>query len=276
MPVAVVTQLWLLGNGVQGSPSPAMQNAALRARGLPWTYSIRDVAPADLDGVLAELRSGAAVGCNVTIPHKRAVAAACDSLEGDAALTGAVNTVVVRDGLLIGHNTDAEGFRLALVEQGLTPAPGSSVVVLGAGGAARAVMLAMQRCGVGSIAVMNRRPDAALPPESSSPKISFLPWDHDALLDRLSTAGPTHLVNATPVGLSALPIDVAALPDSCTIIDLRYRNSPTDLIPTARARGLRAADGREMLLQQGMLSFQLWTGEQPPYAAARQALDAAI
>ncbi|HXA27181.1 MAG TPA: shikimate dehydrogenase [Candidatus Angelobacter sp.] len=269
MPVAVVTQLWLLGHGVQGSPSPAMQNAALRARALPWTYSIRDVPADGLDGALAELRSGAAAGCNVTIPHKRAVAAACDSLEGDAALTGAVNTVVVRDGLLIGHNTDAEGFRLALVEQGLTPAPGSSVVVLGAGGAARAVMLAMQRCGVGSIAVMSRRRQEDIAQGS-------LPWDHQALRDHLSTAGPTHLVNATPVGLGDLPLDVDELPDSCTVIDLRYRYTPTDLIPTARTRGLSAADGREMLLQQGMLSFQLWTGEHPPYAAARQALDAAI
>jgi shikimate dehydrogenase len=269
VPVAVVTRLWLLGHGVEHSPSPAMQNAALRARGLPWSYSIRDVAPASLPGALRELRDGGAAGCNVTIPHKRAVAAACDVLEGDAQLTGAVNTVVVRDGTLVGHNTDAEGLRLALEHDGLTPAPGSNVVVLGAGGAARAVVLAMRRCGVGAISVAARhRPEMG--------EISVLPWETEALRKALTPAAPTLLVNATPAGIDDLPIDITTLPSTCTILDLRYHYPANDLIPTARSHNLRAADGLEMLLQQGMLSFHLWTNLAPPYDAARAALHAAV
>src|SRR5579884_2904639 len=101
--VAVSTRLWLLGQGIERSPSPAMHNAALRACGLDWEYSIRDVTGDELPGVLAELRAGAAAGCNVTIPHKRGVAELCDTLLDDAAATGAVNTVVRnRDGSLAG------------------------------------------------------------------------------------------------------------------------------------------------------------------------------
>src|SRR5260221_3760624 len=120
VPVTVVTtQLWLLGHGIAHSPSPAMHNAALRASGLPWTYSIHDVSPAELPDALAALRRGDVAGANVTIPHKRAVALACDELVGDALATGAVNTVVARDGWLLGHNTDARGFELALRHDGL-------------------------------------------------------------------------------------------------------------------------------------------------------------
>jgi shikimate dehydrogenase len=270
MSVAVTTRLWLVGEGIEHSPSPAMHNAALRALGLDWKYSLRDVPGASLGDVLAELRAGVAAGCNVTIPHKRAVADACDSLSGDALPTGAVNTVVVRDGALVGHNTDAEGFRLALEFAGLTPAPGSNVIVFGAGGAARAVVLAMQRCGVEAIAVAAR---------SGNPSVSgipVLPWDAGAIRQALSAAVPTTLVNATPAGLEGLPLNVAALPSTTTVIDLRYRYGEGDLIPTALARNLRAADGREMLLQQAMLSLQLWTGLTPPHDAARAALDHAL
>src|SRR4029077_10683875 len=101
--------LWLLGHGISASPSPRMQEAALRARGGEGSYRIVDVSPEELGGVLDRLRAGEARGANVTIPHKLAVAAACDRLEGDATLTGAVNTVVVEEGRLLGANTDAAG-----------------------------------------------------------------------------------------------------------------------------------------------------------------------
>jgi shikimate dehydrogenase len=260
------TALWLLGHGVAASPSPAMQNAGLRACGLDWEYAIRDVAPDDLPRALDELRSGAAAGCNVTIPHKRAVAAACDELRGDALLTGAVNTVIVRDGMLIGENTDALGLQKSLSADGLWPDRGSSVVVLGAGGAAVAASLALSRSNPAIIHTAARRRDAG----------ASLPWQAPAITDALHAAPTSMLVNATPAGLADLPVDIAALPRTCTVVDLRYRPRPVDLVAAARARGLRATDGLGMLLHQGMLSFQLWTGLEPPWDVARDALAAAV
>jgi shikimate dehydrogenase len=248
-----------------------MQNAALRAGGLDWEYSIRDVSAAELPGVLDTLRRGEARGANVTIPHKRAVAALCDSLVGDAALTGAVNTVVVRDGSLEGHNTDVEGLELALRHEGLWPEPGAAVVVLGAGGAAAAAVLALARSQPAAITVAARRPGAA-----DRLKFFSASWNAEAIGDRLRSAGTAILVNATPAPLAELPVDLPALPDGCIVIDLRYRPRPVDLVAAARARGLRAADGLEMLLQQGMLSFALWTGMEPPAGVARMALREAV
>ena len=262
--------LWLLGHGIAASPSPAMQNAALRACGLDWEYTAVDVSTDALPAALQRLRDGAARGANVTIPHKRAVAALCDELAGDAALTGAVNTVVVEQGdrgslpltdtRLVGDNTDARGLEAALRSDGLWPKPGASVVVLGAGGAAAAAVLALSRAEPARITVVSRsEPDTA-------------PWRPESVL----SADPSMLINATPAGLPELPVDVAQLASTCVVVDLRYRYGADDLVPSARARGLRAADGLGMLLHQGMLSFQLWTGLNPPMDAARQALQAAI
>jgi shikimate dehydrogenase len=151
----------------------------------------------------------------------------------------------------------------------------------------------MRRCGVGTISVAARRADAAeallaatgtkknssgksSSMESSSLQIFSLPWEAGALRKALTPAAPTLLVNATPAGLEHLPIDITTLPSTCTILDLRYHYPENDLIPTARTHNLRAADGLEMLLQQGMLSFHLWTNLDPPYDAARAALHAAV
>lgn len=278
MPLAVdvTTRLWLLGQGVSHSPSPVMQNAALRACGLDCDYAIRDVSAAELPHVLAELREGAAAGCNVTIPYKRAVAAACDVLDGDAEVTGAVNTVVrTADGLLIGHNTDAHGLEAALRYEDLWPAPGGVVVVLGAGGAAAAALLAMSRAHPAQLHVAARRPESAL---ALTHVISAGVLDFDAGAVSLALHGAPHsvLVNATPAPLRDLPVDVTSLPLGCTVVDLRYRYDAGDLVPSARSRGLRATDGLEMLLRQGMLSFELWTGVAPPLDVARRALHDAV
>jgi shikimate dehydrogenase len=271
VPVVTRPALWLLGQGIEYSVSPAMQNAALRACGLDeWEYAIRDVTADGLPGALDALRRGEAAGANVTIPHKRAVAAACDELQGDALRTGAVNTVLVRDGRLIGENTDARGLELALRHDGLWPEPGASVVVLGAGGAAVAALLALSRAQPAALQVAARREEEAARVAAGLGADSVA-WRHDAVLAALG-GGACLLLNATPAPLQALPVAVDALPGGCTVVDLRYRPRPVDLVAAARARGLRAGDGLEMLLQQGMLSFALWTGMQPPIDVARAAL----
>ena len=262
--------LWLLGHGIAASPSPAMQNAALRACGLDWEYAAVDVSADALPAAVQRMRDGAARGANVTIPHKRAVAALCDELAGDAALTGAVNTVVVTETRLVGDNTDARGLEAALRSDGLWPKPGASVVVLGAGGAAAAAVLALSRAEPARITVVSRR---QMPAEKVYSGVTHsAPWQSASV----TSAEPTVLINATPAGLPELPVDVTKLGSTCVVVDLRYRYGADDLVSTARARGLRAADGLGMLLHQGMLSFQLWTGLDPPMDAARQALHAAI
>jgi shikimate dehydrogenase len=271
------TDLWLLGHGISASPSPTMQEAALHALGVEGSYRIVDVAPEELDGALRRLRAGEACGANVTIPHKLAVAAACDRLEGDAALVGAVNTVVVEDGRLLGANTDAAGLEGALRGAGLWPAAGIDAVVLGAGGAAAAALLALSRVPAGRLWVASRRPEASRQlVERLAPVLDATPtaWDPAALEPLLARAGV--LVNATPSGLAGLPLRLDRLAPACTVVDLRYRPRPVDLGAAACAAGLRACDGLEMLLHQGMLSLRRWTGLEPPWEEARAALLAAV
>ena len=266
-------RLWLLGHGVADSPSPAMQRAALRARGIEGGYEVVDVAPDQLGAALDRMRSGAASGANVTIPHKTAAAACCDTLEGDAVLSGAVNTLTVEAGRLVGGNTDAAGLEAALRRLDLWPDPGALAVVLGAGGAAAAAVLALSRVPSDRVHVVGRRPAAAADVArrlAGVAPVLTAPWEGGALAPLLAAADV--VINATPVGLAGLPFHPRDLPGTAAVVDLRYRPRPVDLSAAAQDAGLRACDGLEMLLQQGMLSFQRWTGVEPPWDQARRAL----
>jgi len=267
-------RLWLLGQGVTASLSPAMQEAALRARGIAGWYRAMEVSVADLGAWLERVRAGEVDGANVSVPHKVTAAAACDELEGDAALLGAVNTMMVAGGRLIGANTDAAGLESALRRHHLWPAPGTPAVVLGAGGAAAAVALALGRAGCAPITLAARRPDAAaeLAQRLAAvvPVIDDGPWDAHRVADLLAGGGV--LVNATPAPATALPVDLHRLGADTAVVDLRYRPRPVDLVAAARQAGLRADDGLEMLLCQGMLAFARWSGVEPPWDAARAAL----
>jgi shikimate dehydrogenase len=270
-------RLWLLGHRVSASPSPAMQEAALRARGVPGSYRIVDVGPEHLEEALGRLRRGAACGANVTIPHKLAVAAACDELEGDARVTGAVNTVTVEDGRLRGGNTDAAGLEGALRGAGLWPSPGATALVLGAGGAAAAAALALGRVPASRVWIASRRGEAA---DALAGRLAGCveaepaAWERAALAPLLAASDV--VVNATPCGLAALPLRIDDLARGCTVVDLRYRPRPVDLVAAAQRAGLPACDGTEMLLHQGMLSFRRWTRLEPPWEEARAALLAAV
>lgn len=270
-------RLWLLGDAIAASPSPAMHNAALRACGLEGDYSLREVDGPGLRAVLEEMRAGAADGANVTIPHKRAAAAACSIVEGDAAILGAVNTLTLADGVLVGANTDAAGLEAALRTQGLVALSGRIAVVLGAGGAAAAAVLAAARLGASRVAVAARRAEAAAELAHRLERVvdvEPLGWDDGRLAGRAGAAGL--LVNATPAGVRDLPFPVCDVAADCLVADLRYRPRPVDTVAAARTCGLTAHDGLEMLLQQGMLSFRRWTGLEPPWAAARAALEEAV
>ena len=221
----MTTQIGLLGHPVAHSLSPRMQNAAFAARGLDWYYSAHDVEDA-LEGV-ASLRALGYAGANVTIPHKQAVVAACDEADGDA-----VNTLVFRDGRVLGFNTDRE--ILAGIEA-------SRACVIGAGGAARTLAPALPK-------------DTRVYTRSGA-------WPPDA-------TGCDLVVNATPVRDAVF----VELRPGQTVVDLAYGPEETALVAAARAAGCEVVDGLEALVRQGAASFRLWTGLEPPVDVMRSAV----
>jgi shikimate dehydrogenase len=252
-------RLLLLGHPVSHSLSPAFQNAALRAAGIPLMYEACDVAPGDLGALLAVLARDGAAG-NVTAPHKAAVAAACARVTPVARQAGAVNTFWTEDGALAGDNTDVQGFHNAVV--GLRGGPPARVVVavLGAGGAASAVLAAVTAWQGCTARVWNRTPDRARALCTRFPGVA-----EPAETPAGAVVGAALIVNATRVGVTddAIPIDPALLPADADVMDLVYRRGETAWIRQVRARGIRAVDGLPMLIEQGALAFERWFGQTP-------------
>jgi shikimate dehydrogenase len=270
-------RLCLVGAGISHSPSALLHQAAMQSTGVEGTYVLRDLAAGDLDQFIAELRAGRYTGCNVTAPYKAAMAAACDRLEGDSEVLGVVNTVSVRGGRLIGTTTDADGFELALSAANLWPRQGATALVLGAGGAAASVALALTRVPLLRLRIAARNPAAAdhlTRRLRGSGDIETTAWTASAI--ERETARSAIVVNATTVGLEALPFDPRTVPVGCSIVDIRYRPRPVDVVAAAIESGHRAADGLEMLLQQGLLSFTIWTGATAPAGGVRSALLEAV
>jgi shikimate dehydrogenase len=254
-----------------------MHQAAMQSSGIEGTYVLRDLEPSDIDGFVDELRRGGYSGCNVTTPYKAVMAAHCDRLEGDAESLGVVNTITVRGGRLIGVTTDADGFELALSRESMWPRQGATALVLGAGGAAAAVALALTRVPLLRLRIAARAQTSAASLADrlrGSGDIATVPWDRDAIA--ATCAHSAIVVNATPVGLDALPFDPRRIPPACSVVDLRYRPRPVDVVAAAIESGHRASDGLEMLLQQGLLSFEIWTGRVAPPGAVRSALLRAV
>jgi shikimate dehydrogenase len=252
----------LLGQGISYSASPAMQMAAFRAAGLAWSYELLDVPPDRLREVVATLREPGFAGANVTIPYKVAVMPLLDKVEGEAAEAGAVNTICNQNGQLIGSNTDVEGVRTALEAVGVE-ASGARAVVLGVGGSARAVAVALRGARLTFVA---RRPEAA-----AGLAGDVVDWS-DPSWPALVRQGDL-LVNTTPLGRRGeMPVRPADLPSRGAVIDLVYVSGGTPLVRAARRLGLRCADGWSVLLAQGAAAFRAWTSMPPPLDAMRAAL----
>jgi len=238
-----------------------MHNAAFRTLGLDWTYELRDVSPDELGAAVAALRAPDVAGANVTIPHKRAVMELLDLLDPQALRARAVNTIVNHQGRLAGSNTDVDAIRGAIAELGVEP-HGAQVLILGAGGSARAAAAALDGA---HLHFASRHPEDLDLPGSA------IAWDHPSL-PKLSRAADL-LINATPLGRRGeMPIRPAALPRRGAVIDLVYVTGGTPLVRKARTLGLRVADGWGMLLAQGALSFEAWTGRRAPIDAMRETL----
>ena len=257
-------RLALLGDPVSHSRSPALHRAALAAVGIEGRYEARRVDEAGVYRACAEMRAGDLAGANVTMPHKRVAAAAADRLTPEAAQCRAVNTLVASDGAVAGHNTDVGGILLACNWAALPTGP--AVLVLGAGGAAAAALVAF---GGARLAVAARRPGAggALAAALGLEAVE-VPWGRPV-------PGAV-VVNATPLGMQGEPLPPDLVEEAGGLIDLPYRELPTPAITAAGRLGIPFADGCAVLVAQAALAFTLWTGLEAPVAVMQRAARAGL
>ena len=259
----------VIGDPVAHSLSPHMHNAAFVALGIDATYELWETAVEDLPSRIASLRDGRMLGGNVTVPHKQAVMTLLDKVSGTARQIGAVNTII-RDGeRLLGDNTDAYGFRQSI--EATFPGTGrESAVVLGAGGASRAVIVALREMGFGRIVLANRT-HARAEALGNEFGVDVVSWETVA---DAAFPGASLLVNATSLGWhDELPIDADALgrlPADALVMDLTYRETP--LLRAAGERGFSTLDGLGMLIYQGARAFELWLGQPAPVDVMRGAV----
>lgn len=265
----------LIGYPVEHSLSPVFQQAAFDALGLDVRYELWPTPADEVPERIAGLRTPELLGANVTVPHKQRAFELVDRVSDLARRAGAVNTIVKRGSALRGENTDVPGFLFPLRSRGLDPAR-MRAVVLGAGGAARGVVVALQLANCPAIIVANRTVERA---ETLARELGgdIEPAALDAGLEpRLRETDL--LVNATAIGWTGdeLPLDGALLdllPPGALMYDLTYRETP--LLRYAASRGCRTLDGLEMLVAQGVESFRLWTGQEPPFELMLDAARAA-
>ncbi len=265
----------LIGDPVDQSLSPVFQQVAFDAAGIETTYELWRTDDEDLVAAIEALREPEFIGANVTVPHKPAAAAAVDELSERARRAGAVNTIINRDGHLIGDNTDIPGFLAPLNAESFDFAS-TDAVILGAGGAARGVAVALLEAGCRSITVANRtvaRAESLRDDLDASIRVISL---GEELSSRL--AETSLLINSTAMGWNDddLPISrdqLAMLHSGATVYDLTYKQTP--ILKAASAAGYETIDGLPMLVHQGAESFRLWTGQKAPFDAMWQAALAA-
>lgn len=267
-----------LGYPIAENPTGVMQEAAFAAVGLNWRYLLFEVKPDNLDDAIRGVRALSMKGINLTIPHKVAVMALLDDIAPDAKVIGAVNTVYREGDRLIGANTDGKGFLRGLRDEAGIDPQGKRVAVLGAGGAARAITFELAFAGASELIVINRSVERgqglvdALRRDTST-AVQFIPWSSTCIVP----ATIDILVNAASIGLYP---DVDALPDisldqarsDLFVCDVIPNPPDTRLMQLARARGLRTLNGLSMLVHQGTIGFELWTGQTAPEAVMKDAL----
>ncbi|HIJ80105.1 MAG TPA: shikimate dehydrogenase [Desulfuromonadales bacterium] len=269
----------IIGYPVGHSLSPAMHNAAFAAAGLDYTYIPFPVHPDNLGAAVIGLTAAGITGFNVTIPHKTAIMPFIDTLHESAEAAGAVNTVLIRDGVLTGYNTDGDGFiQAATQELGFTTS-GSDVVIIGAGGGARGAIAALCRNGVRRIVICNRTVGkaAALASNFSQryPETEFRITSQDEMPSSdLSSA--SLLVNTTSLGMNGENLDfiqLSSMPYNAGIFDMVYAPPETALMKKAAKAGIRAVNGLGMLAAQGEHAFSIWAGQKPPQGVMKRVLE---
>ena len=286
----MVTGVGIIGYPIRHSISPVFQQAALDHHSLDVTYRAWEVTPEGLGGFISKLRQADALGINVTVPHKEAVIPYLDEVDGWAADAGAVNTIHKDGDALVGHNTDGTGFIRALEgEAGFAPR-GRRVLIIGAGGSARAVALALARSGVASITIANRTLRRAgdlahaVSGLGTSPGQGPMPEVRAVSLDEIGEAASSGdlIVNCTTLGMRHGPAEAGTalkadhIPPGALVYDLVYNPPDTPLLMEARKAGAATLGGLAMLVYQGAAAFEYWTGLEAPVdvmmKAARSAL----
>ncbi len=269
----------IFGDPVSHSLSPAMQNLAMRAAGIDAAYVPFNVAPQDLAAAVAGMRALKIGGVNITLPHKQLIMPLLDRVDPDAALIGAVNTVVQNDAELVGFNTDGLGFLQSVREDlGFEPA-GKSILLLGAGGACRAAAVALLRSGVNDLSIVNRNKERA---EDLVGRISHAFPSQSIRAHGLNEAGFVDdlvradlVVNTTSIGLGGEEITfcpLAKIKTSASVYDMVYSPVETPFVAAARLRGHVAVDGLGMLAGQGEEAFFLWFNVRPEKGLMRNCL----
>lgn len=262
-------RIGILGWPLEHSLSPEMHNEAFKALQLDSVYIPLPVPPEKLAQAVAGLKAMGFTGVNVTIPHKAAIIPYLDEIDGSAQAVGAVNTVVIRDGKAIGYNTDAQGFVQSLLAKDVTIA-GKTAVVMGAGGAAQAVVSGLLTHGIASIAIGARKREKAQALTKHFPETANLAacdWQEPAFTRRLREC--SLLINCTPVGMTPqeeeeLPVTWSALNPEAVVCDVIYNPPLTSFLSKAQKRGHKIINGAGMLIEQGALAFELWTGKAAP------------
>ena len=273
-------RLQVIGDPVLHSKSPVLHGAMLSALGLDAAYDARVVRRGELPDYLRWARDHGVAGFNATMPHKEDLLPLLDGMDPAARLTGAVNTVCLREGAWVGFNTDGAGALSALGEVlGFDPA-GSTVTLLGAGGAAKAVALALAQAGAERVQVCNRTLERAVELCARHPRLTPAPFDPDTL-ERLCR-GADLLVNCTSLGMEGCPRQfegfsfLDALPPHGAVFDLIYHPAETELLAQARRRGLRAMNGLPMLVWQAVLALEHFLNRPLDRGAMAAAASAAL
>jgi shikimate dehydrogenase len=250
----------VIGDPIKHTKSPLIHGFWIDALGLEAAYRAHHVTPEELPAYFAARRDDPAWrGCNITIPHKQAALDLVEDRGGVRATIGAINLALrAEDGAIIGTNTDAGGFYAPIAD---VPLEGAPVVVIGAGGAARAILFALSRIGVGDVTILNRNvlKAAAL--------LAAFGLKGKALPLGSSIPPAALLVNTSALGMTGQPpleIDLSPLPDDAVVYDIVYAPLETPLLKAARARDLETVDGLDMLIGQGALAFELLFGAEPP------------
>lgn len=257
----------VIGSPVRHSLSPAIHNAGFRVLGLDWVYLAFEVPEGSAAGALEAVRTLGIEGLSVTMPHKAAVAAVVDERTAAAETLGAVNCVVNRGGRLIGDNTDGGGFLDGLADDSGIAIPGARCGVIGAGGAARAVVLALAEAGAAEVLVVNRSQVNAERAASIAGARGRV-----ASAEELATCGL--VVNATPLGMGSsgtMPLPPDLLTVGQVAVDLVYEPAETPWLRALRERGIEAHNGLSMLVHQAARAFVQWTGSPAPVAEMRRA-----
>ena len=257
----------IFGNPIDHTLSPAMHNSAFDALHLDICYIPFRVAPADLSGAVHAIRSLNMLGVNITVPHKEKVLPLLDRIDEEAAFIGAVNTVTNKDGFLTGYNTDGRGFTSSLAEEDVS-IDNKNIIMIGTGGAARSVSYYLsEKASKLSLFDIDMPKAAKLASDLNQIRNNIV------LLDNIGRIDADIIINATPLGLKPddpLPIKPDHITSKMVVCDLVYKK--TRFLQEAEKRNARTVNGSGMLLWQGVLAFELWTGVKPPVDVMRDAL----